>query len=94
MLTFKKKLFRIELRKGINQFKTLVETLKRKEIKLDMEDFLNKRLQMLERVLKEALNNNNYSLALNIHTRIDEIKELLYMLENGININDTEINEA
>ena len=59
-----------------------------------MEDFLNKRLQMLERVLKEALNNNNYSLALNIHTRIDEIKELLYMLENGININDTEINEA
>lgn len=51
-----------------------------------MEEFLNKRLQMLEKVFKDALDDENYSLALNINIRIDEIKELLYLLKNEENL--------
>lgn len=59
-----------------------------------MVEFLNKRLQKLEKVLQEALDNKNYTFALNIHIRIDEIKELLYLLENEINVNAAEKKEA
>ena len=47
-----------------------------------MENFLNERLRKLEKVYEDSLANNNYTFALNIHIRIDEIKELLYLLKN------------
>ena len=47
-----------------------------------MENFLNERLRKLEQVYEDSLANNNYTFALNIHIRIDEIKELLYLLKN------------
>ena len=54
-----------------------------------MENFLNRRLEALEKVLKEALENKNYTFALNIHIRIDEIKDLIYLLKNEIDISAT-----
>lgn len=51
-----------------------------------MENFLNKRLKVLEKVHKDALANNNYSLALTIYIKIDEIKDLLYLLKNEENL--------
>lgn len=74
------------MKRVTNQNKTKLEPKKRKEIKGDMEEFLNKRLQMLEKVFKDALDDENYSLALNINIRIDEIKELLYLLKNEENL--------
>ena len=58
-----------------------------------MEEFLNKRLQMLEKVFKNALADGNYSLALNIDIRIDEVKELLYLLKNEENLNANKSND-
>lgn len=49
---------------------------------MDIEQFLNERLRKLEQVYEASLANNNYTFALNIHIRIDEIKELLYLLKN------------
>ena len=49
---------------------------------MDIEQFLNERLRKLEQVYEDSLANNNYTFALNIHIRIDEIKELLYLLKN------------
>lgn len=74
------------MKRVTNQNKTKLEPKKRKEIKGDMEEFLNKRLQMLEKVFKNAIDDENYSLALNIDIRIDEIKELLYLLKNEENL--------
>ena len=51
-----------------------------------MENLLNERLRKLEQVYADALANNNYTFALNIHIRIDEIKELIYLLKNETDI--------